>query len=185
MYGKKFVEMKKYKKDLIGEEKTLALLENLDDSYHIFNDSNIVYDNKNSQVDIVVVGDNGITIVESKNINGVIKGKIDDQQLKIKKTGRRGGIYYKTIYNPYKQVNTHVYRLSKYLKENRVNAWVSGVVFFQPKKGLIFKKPISVKGSENIFFYEGNDLINYIINKSESINPETKKMIINNLLKVQ
>ena len=118
------------KSGIEGEKRALYILNQLDSNYSIISDLEIEIDDKKSQIDSVVVGPNGIFVVETKNVKGYVYGKEDDQELIIDKVGRKGGSYSNRMYNPCKQVNTHVFRLSKLLKSNGIHQWVQGAVFF-------------------------------------------------------
>lgn len=176
-------ERKIYQKGIEGEEYGLRVLKELDDSYHIFNDITVEYDNKTSQLDTVIVGDNGVFIMEIKNINGEIQGNIQDKNLVIKKTGKRGGVYYKDMYNPYSQVKTHVYRLSNYMKNNKINTWIDGIVLFKPKESFFFtSKVVNVDNSKGILFDDSNELLNAIRSKKGNIDKATKTNLIKELV---
>lgn len=119
-----------YGSGLQGEKRAIKLLSKLPDDYYIFNDITVGYDGKESQLDIVVVSKNGVSIVEVKNHKGHITGNIQDQNWVQHKIGRKGGRYTKSFYSPVKQVGTHTYRLSKAIKENGINVWVNNAVYF-------------------------------------------------------
>lgn len=180
----KIREKKIYKCGLTGEIYAINALSKLDDSYHIFSDLLIPFDGKTSQIDIIVVGDNGMFIVEVKNIKGKVKGSIEDKNLTIKKNGRKGGVYYKEMYNPYKQIKTHIYRLSNMLRENNINTWVDGAVLFKPVDSILGeRKVLEVIGSENILFDNIEELLNKINSSEKQINKNKKEEIINILNK--
>jgi len=115
---------------LAGEKQTLQIFKNLPDSYVVISDLEIEAEGKKSQLDHVIIGGNGIFVVETKNLNGLILGNADDHQLTQSKVGRGGTPYSKTFYNPIKQVSTHVFRLSRLLKENGLDEWIQGAVYF-------------------------------------------------------
>lgn len=114
-----------------GEKRLAESLEELPDEYFLIHDINIKVDNKKSQLDHVVIGPNGIFVIESKNLNGTIIGKETDDEWLQKKVGRKGGEYSKTFYNPTHQVKTHVYRLKEVLKRGKLTrTWIQPVVVF-------------------------------------------------------
>jgi hypothetical protein len=123
-------EIKILKSGLKGEKQTLEFFKQLPDNYTVFSDLDIVAEGKSSQLDNVIVGPNGIFVIETKNLNGTIQGDSNDQQLIQYKVGRGGNPYNKAFYNPIKQVSTHVYRLSRLLKSNGVDTWIQGAVYF-------------------------------------------------------
>lgn len=110
-----------------SEEKALKMLSILPDDYHLFTNLNIPYQGKVSETDVICVGPGGVSIVEVKGYKGNLLGSWEDEKLsRIKK--RQGKT--DAIYNPLKQVNTHVYRLSGYLREQGQKVWVTGLVYF-------------------------------------------------------
>ncbi len=57
-----------------GEKECLEVLKGLPDCYHIFSDLKVPYENSVKQVDSIVVGPNGIFVIEAKNHKGYIAG---------------------------------------------------------------------------------------------------------------
>lgn len=115
---------------LEGEERALAVISNLDNDYHVFTNGTVNYEGQESELDLIVVGKKGIFVVEVKNYRGEIEGKEEERFWKQHKIGRKGTHYTQEFYSPVKQVGTHVYRLSKILKDANVYTWVQGVVYF-------------------------------------------------------
>lgn len=167
------------KSGLKGEEKALRIYEGLSDEYYVLSDLNVEVDEKVSQIDNIVIGNNGIFVIETKNLNGVIEGNELDKRIVQHKVGRKGGKYSKEIYNPIKQVGTHVYRVSEALKKNNINVWVQGVVYFSNndcKVCLKSEKTPIFAASEN----GDKEMINYIqnyANRRSNITSETKEEI--------
>lgn len=143
---------------LEGERKALKLLENLPKRYKVLSDLLIQDRKKSSQIDYIVVGSNGIFIVEVKNLKGTIVGDIKDKQLTLQKTGRAGGQYSKQFYNPVYQVEGHVKGLSKLLEKNKCLCQVQGIVYFTNEAC-----KVNVKSTATPMFDESNDdLLKYI-----------------------
>lgn len=169
-------EYNKRTSGLEGEKATLDLLRKLPDSYTIISDLNIVVGNKSSQLDSVVVGPNGVFVVETKNVKGSVVGNSDEYELTINKIGRRGGEYSNTMYNPLKQVNTHVGRLAALLKQQNIRAWVQGSVYFSNPE-----TQVSINNSSSIpvFKYNGIQLLSYIeqYNKCNISQQEQQRII--------
>lgn len=145
-----------YKGEALGQ-KELKKLKRY--GYKVFANMKLKHNNDKSEMDFIVIGSNGIFIVEVKNIKGTIAGHVEDEHLiQIKKT--KNNTYENKFYNPIKQVNTHVYKLSKYLKENNINYWIEGYVYF-PKK----HSNIQVKNNNVIYSKKGKDsLLKHIEN---------------------
>lgn len=125
---------KVFRAGVLGESRALKVLKTLPDTYHIFSnvtiDQKIGEEKKKSELDHLVVGPSGIFVIEVKNHYGKITGTADDHHWQQKKSGKQGGVIEGTLYNPTKQVSTHVFRLSKKLQHLGVHSWVQGVVFF-------------------------------------------------------
>ena len=145
---------------LEGETKSTKLLEQLPDAYCIIPGPRIEVDGRESEMDHVILGPNGIFVMETKNHNGYIKGSESDHELTQHKVGRKGGKYSKNFYNPVKQVNTHVYRLSQLLKNNGYRHWVQGMVLFTNNEAQVnvnsVKTPVlnlSQDGSKEVLDY--------------------------------
>jgi len=113
-----------------GERNALNLMRGLPDDYHVFANCAIRYNGGRSETDLIVVGPGGVSVVEVKNVKGHITGGCQDHQLDVVKTDQYGIDHEKQLYNPIKQVGTHVYRLAGLLRENRCRAWVRGYVLF-------------------------------------------------------
>lgn len=127
------IMFKKYKilqTGLKGESDTVNILKSLDESYTVFNNLHISVEGKETEIDNVVIGNNGIFIVEVKNHNGTIEGNGNDDIWVQHKIGRKGGAYTKEFKNPIKQVKYQTFMLSKYLKANNINVWIEDMVYF-------------------------------------------------------
>ena len=110
-----------------GEDLALKQLQKaLPGNYHLFNNVVVTYQGGRSETDLIVVGPGGVTVVEVKNYSGEVQGTADASRLTHVKTG--GGT--ESVYNPMRQVATHVHRVSGYLKQNRQGVWVRGAVYF-------------------------------------------------------
>lgn len=126
-----------YRTGIDGENATAALISGLPDSYFGFQNLTVRHQGRESELDMVVVGPTGIYVIETKSHNGNIRGSYEGTQWTQYKTGRRGGTYAKTLYNPVKQVGTHVYRLANYLRDRGCKVHVdAAVLFVNPQTGV-------------------------------------------------
>lgn len=152
-----------YKSGLVGEAISQGALSNLPDDYYVLPSINIEYEGKISQLDHLIVGPTGVFIVETKNVKGYIVGTDDDKDITIHKVGQKGGQYESKMYNPTKQVGTHVYRTSGFLREYGIHTWVAGMVYFTNPASTVHlqsnKIPVFSE-SEN----GGKEICNYILN---------------------
>ena len=178
-------EINKRSSGVEGESLALQILSRLPDNYSIATDLKVSDDEgRTSQIDVVVVGNNGIFIVEVKNMNGNIVGNSDNKDFVQFKTGRKGGKYSKTFYNPIKQVRTHTFRLSQFLKRNGFKYNIKDSVLFTNSNVTI---SINNSTTTNIFsFSNGGDreLLDFILNNNNiNISNEDKEKIEQLLIK--
>lgn len=166
VYGSKW-RRQKQEVDIVqsgvsGESSAIRVLSELPDTYTGVPNPRIRYGQKQSEMDLVVIGPNGIFIVETKNHKGTILGSDTDRQLTQIKTSRGGSTYEKEFYNPVKQVGTHVYTLAGYLRETEEEIWVQGIVYFAnpeatvkitPDKGEVPVFSASENGAEKMLAY--------------------------------
>lgn len=115
---------------LQGEKQALRGLAMLSDEYHILNNVSCSFNGQHCEIDLLVVGPNGIFVIEVKNHNGTIKGDLEASVWIQEKVGRQGGEYSKQIRNPIKQMKRSVYILANYLELQGIKEWINGVVYF-------------------------------------------------------
>lgn len=102
----------------------------LDSDDVLLNNVEIKVDDLRTEIDSLIINKNGIFIVEIKNYNGKLYGDADDYEWKKYKTTKGGQVFVKKVRNPIKQVNRHIFVLSRYLKENNLKIWINGYVYF-------------------------------------------------------
>ena len=127
----------RYKAGLDGEERVQNLVSELPDSYVGITNAKVCYQNKSSELDMVVVGPTGIFVIEVKNHKGTICGNYNDQYLCYNKISSGGNCYQSSMYNPVRQVGTHTYRLSHFLKANGVTNWINSIVYFANPQAIV------------------------------------------------
>lgn len=91
-----------------------------------------VDENKTSQIDHVLINENGIFVIETKNYSGRIYGR--ENQLEWTQVLKFGKVKNK-LYNPIKQNKSHIYHVSQLLNNNL--PLTSAVVFVQGNTGFI------------------------------------------------
>lgn len=123
-------KVEKLESGVQGETNTIQFISTLPDTYSAIQNVRVEYEGKVSELDTVVVGPNGIFVIETKNHNGTISGSYIDDRLLQSKVGQGGTPYSNQFYNPVKQVSTHVYRLSNMLRDKGFDVWVQSVVYF-------------------------------------------------------
>lgn len=124
------VQMLILKHGIEGEIATTVALKGLPRRYYVCPDVTISGDGHSAQMDHVVVGPNGVFVVETKNHIGKIYGDDNDYALLQKKKTVSGSRYAKRFYSPIKQVTTHTRVLGRVLEQNGYKIPVQGVVYF-------------------------------------------------------
>lgn len=145
-----------------GEDSTLKLLSSLPDSYTVMNQVNIP--NKESrtghtELDFIVVGPNGVFVIEVKNNNSKIIGTEHDREWVVHKVGRKGTPYTASMRNPIKQLKSQIWALGNFTKERGHKAWIEGIVFFSnPDSSFEFR------GEPSVPILHNSGLTDYILN---------------------
>ncbi len=140
-----------------GEEQTENILMDLPSDYDVFTSKRINTAEGNAEYDHIIVGENGIFVVEVKNHNGTIVGDENEHQWTQHKVGRKGGQYTSRMRNPVKQVKRQVFILSTYLKQHEVPVWIEGIVFFSNPRARI-----RVQSSTTPVFHNASELSAYL-----------------------
>lgn len=113
-----------------GEMFTEMVLKKLPRSYYVVSDVVLERKNGTSQMDHVVVGRNGVFIVETKNHRGTITGNDEDVKV-LQEKQLKGRKVKKTFYNPTKQVSGHVRTVRRMMEDTGYGGTaIIGIVFF-------------------------------------------------------
>jgi hypothetical protein len=113
-----------------GEEATLKILQKLPKEYTILTNPVILNRGITMELDFVVIGKNGVFIVESKNHRGIISGKSSKQTWKQVKHGRNDKVYEKEINNPMKQSFRQGKRMAEMFRDFDITADIYPIVYF-------------------------------------------------------
>ena len=89
----------------------------------------IIANEKEAEMDNIIINTNGVFVIEVKNYSGELIGEEDDYEWEKRKESSGGELYIKTVKNPIKQVKRQVYVLSQLFKENNIKAWIEGYAF--------------------------------------------------------
>lgn len=143
---------------LKGEKEVLKLLAGLPKRYKVISDLHIQGKNTSSQIDYVVVGANGVFVIEAKNVKGHIKGRTSDRQLTQLKAGKGGRTYKRDMYNPVFQVKGHVIGVSKVLKKQNWQHAIQGVVYFSHEESQVDMQSNEIA----VLVKNRDDLLRYI-----------------------
>ena len=96
----------------------------------LLNNVNISIHGRNTELDYVVINNNGVFIFEVKNFSGKLVGNEDDQYWNKYKISSGNKEYIKETRNPIKQLKREIYLLKEYLKYYGVDLWIEGYVLF-------------------------------------------------------
>jgi len=124
-----------------GEESISKVLDNLKDDYLVIND--VLLPGKGGNIDHIVIGRNGIFVIETKSHKGhiVCNGDVWKQH----KIGRRGTPYESYIGTPSKQIKRNAIALRDFFKEKIPKlsyVWINCIVVFTNRNTTIeLKKP--------------------------------------------
>ncbi len=113
-----------------GENATLDVLKKLPKDYTVITNPVLLNRGITMELDFVVVGKNGVFVIESKNLNGVLKGKIDDSQWTQVKHGKNDKVYEKQVGNPLKQSHRQGRRMLEMFRDFDITADVFPIVYF-------------------------------------------------------
>jgi len=166
-----------------GENATLEMLSLLPDSYTIFNQVQVPNKqsrNGNTEIDFVVVGPNGVFVIEVKNNNSIIICSDEDREWLVYKVGRRGTPYTASMRNPVKQLKGQIWALNNFTKERRYKTWLEGIVFFSnPNCCLKF----TGEPSATILHHSG--LIDYILHHKPKYAPSNLEKFVQDLIAIK
>ena len=111
-----------------GEEKATSIIRAvLKEGDHLFTNVQVSYDEKEAELDNVIVNKYGVFIIEVKNYNGRLSGDEDDYEWVKYHTTDAGNTYTKMVKNPIRQVKRQVYILAKFLEcSTPLRVWVEG-----------------------------------------------------------
>jgi len=153
-----------YDKGIEGEKITEEHLQQLPDSYSLINDVNL--EDSFGNIDHIVLGQNGIFVIETKNHEGKIRYEGDNwfqfkEEWKIPEEHE--------MKSPSKQVKRNAAILRNYISENDIfknskRLWVEGIVVFTHNN-------VRIKGKNStVPILKVHDLPNYIRNKRSNDN---------------
>jgi len=165
-----------------GEDVTLEMLSSLPDSYTVLNQ--VLVPNKASrtghtEIDFLVIGPNGIFVIEVKNNNGRIVGSEEEREWVAHKVGRKGTPYTAPMKNPIKQLKNQIWALRNFSNERGHRAWIEGLIFFSNPKS-----SIELKAAPSLPIIQHFGLTNYILMHKSKQAPSSFSGIIQHLVAI-
>ena len=124
----------------------------------------ITADEKFTELDNVIINSNGVFIIEVKNYSGELFGEEEDQEWIKNTISGAGNVYQKVVKNPIKQVKRQIYILSRLLKENDIDVWIEGYVFFVEMNSPVVSSYVlrTQKDIDNAIHHGINNDLSYI-----------------------
>ncbi len=159
-----------YSGGLQGEQVIIESLQTLPDSYYLINDVNLPKGYGN--IDHVVLGTNGIFIIETKNFEGEIRCE-GDNWYQYKDTWEIPEEH--EIKSPSKQVKGNALKLKQYIESKKIfskslRLWVEGMVVFSHDNVILHCNNPTVP------VFKINQLCNYILNKESRIKLSSQEL---------
>ncbi|MDD2955990.1 MAG: nuclease-related domain-containing protein [Oscillospiraceae bacterium] len=115
---------------LSGENRGVQLLRDLPANYTVVSDLNLQHNGYKSQIDHCVIGPNGIFLIETKNVAGMVSGERNSVNLTQSRRLKGGKMQKKEIYNPLKQTTGHARTVENILKEEGIHTSIHPMVYF-------------------------------------------------------
>ncbi len=113
-----------------GEESTLKILKKLPRDFTVITNPVILNRGVKMELDFVVIGKNGVFIIESKNYRGVVSGNTSKQEWKQIKFGKNDKVYEKEISNPVRQAYRQSKCMEELFRDFNISATIYPVLYF-------------------------------------------------------
>lgn len=174
------VNRKRYgilKSGVEGEKAALEILKKLPKDFTVITNPVICNRGSINELDFVVVGKNGVFIVEAKNYRGIIKGKTSEQKWHKLKHTKNGKVYEKEIENPVRQSYRQSRRMREVFIDFDITADIYPIVFFTDSKSVL--KVIEDSDMNVVLTNDADKLLDYIINTkgTQTVNSDELKKI--------
>jgi len=146
-----------------GEKEALETFREFPDDYHIFTNLIFEKDGYYSEADLVILGPNGVFVTEVKNHNGFVTGDEKESHWKQIKVTDNGGRYVNHIYNPTRQVRSHVHKVAHNLRKKGYAGWVQSIVWFTNEE-----IELKINRDKTPIFSDKNKISDFILNYKPS-----------------
>jgi hypothetical protein len=113
-----------------GERSLERVVKRYRNEYDIFINCPVQYKRSRSEVDIIMLGRNGLIIIEAKNHSGTISGSDTDEKWVQYKHYRDGKNTEAEMKNPIKQITRQRDILKSILHAEGVDVWIDSIVYF-------------------------------------------------------
>jgi len=149
LFQDKITTAKIWRAGLKGQEKVEEVLSVLPDEYILINNLSLPF--KNCDIDHLLLGPNGIFLLETKHYKGDVSCIVDDWEYQ--KVGKNGGLYKGYINNPSRQLKRNIWELKTFFdkKSKRMFGvtpfpyWIQGMIVFTNEDTELTTKEETVK----------------------------------------
>lgn len=127
------VAAKKYqviKAGVMGERSTFEILKELPSGFTVISNPVIKENDREFELDFLVIGNEGVFIIETKNYGGTVHGAASDTNWKQIKHFANGETAEKFVKNPVKQSERQMRKLKALFNELDIKAYIYPVVYF-------------------------------------------------------
>lgn len=146
-----------------GERSLLKAARKLDGSCNVYLNLPVRYKRNRSEIDMLVVGENGVFVIEAKNHSGKISGDDTEQFWRQHKRYKDGHETCSEMENPLRQVNRQREILKNILKSGGVDLWINSAVYFSNP---YVRLDLTLKDTSNVVKGE-EELLNLLKGDSE------------------
>jgi hypothetical protein len=138
-----------------GEDRVLAALDTLPAEYTLFNQIRLPDERSRTgfrEADFVVVGNNGVFIIENKDYRGEIQGDANAPNWELHKIGIGGTPYTTACRNPVRQVRVYLTLLSKLFAMHGIKTRITPLVSLSQNNSLagIISPRVQVMGVDEL-----------------------------------
>lgn len=160
LFQEKILKARIWRSGLKGQNLVEQYLSPLDDKYYLINNLSLPF--KNCDIDHLLIGPNGLFLIETKHYKGEISCIGDSWRYQ--KVGKNGGIYRGYINNPSRQLKRNVWELKTFLDkkskklfdDTQFPYWIQGMVVFTNEDA-----QINIK-DETVMILMVSNLLSYI-----------------------
>ncbi len=148
---------------LKGEKILYKVAKKHKNNYNIFLNLPVRYKRNRSEIDMLMISENGILIIEVKNHSGTIIGADKDERWCQYKNYKDGHSTESEMKNPMRQIARQRDILKNILRANGYDVWVDGVVFFSNP---FVRLKLNISGA-NSYVVSGEKELNKFISEYE------------------
>lgn len=129
-----FISFRNEKDRVKKDDAALKDLAGLPSDYTVLRNVYVPYNNDIIECDFLVIGRNGIFVLEVNGAKGYIHESKDTNYWLRYKTKKKTKMFIKAVPNQRNIVDVKVIALMEYLQRFKIHTWIQGIVYFSGKK---------------------------------------------------